>query len=134
MVIDTMVFAYALLGVEGFREQASEALASADLIEVPDSLRSELVNVVWKWVSTKGLSLDFGLEVLQDAEGLIDRVIPTEQLWERALELAVQYNHSAYASLFIAAAELGETRVVTFDKKFLRTFPEFTMDASGMAK
>ena len=134
MVIDTMVFAYALLGVEGFREQASEALASADLIEVPDSLRSELVNVVWKWVSTKGLPLDLGLEVLQDAEGLIDRVISTEQLWERALELAVQYNHSAYDTLFIAAAELGETRVVTFDKKLLRTFPEFTMDASGMAK
>ncbi len=124
-----MVFAYALMGVEGFRDPASEALASADLIEVPDSLRAELVNVVWRWVSIKGLSLDLGLEVLQDAEGLIDRVIPTEQLWERALELAVQYNHSAYDTLLIAAAELGETRVVTFDKKLLQTFPSLTVDA-----
>ena len=124
-----MVFAYALMGVEGFRDPASEALASADLIEVPDSLRAELVNVVWKWVSIKGIPLDLGLEVLQDAEGLIDRVIPTEQLWERALELAVQYNHSAYDTLFVAAAELGETRVVTFDRKLLRTFPSLTVDA-----
>ncbi len=129
MIIDTMVFAYALMGVEGFRDLASEALASADLIEVPDSLRAELVNVVWKWVSIKGIPLDLGLEVLQDAEGLIDRVIPTEQLWERALELAVQYNHSAYDTLFVAAAELGETRVVTFDRKLLRTFPSLTVDA-----
>lgn len=66
-----MVFAYALLGVGGFREQASEALASADLIEVPDSLRAELVNVVWKWICTKGVSLSLGLEVLRDAEGSI---------------------------------------------------------------
>ena len=130
MIIDTMVFAYALLRVEGFSEQALEVLATADLIEVPDSFRAELVNVVWKWLKTKGLSLDLGLEVLQDAEGLIDRVIPTERLWERALELAVQYNHSAYDTLFIAAAELGETRVVTFNKKLLRIFPGLTVDAS----
>ena len=76
MVIDTMVFAYALLGVEGFREQALKALESADLVEIPDSLRAELVNVVWKWVKTKGLPLELGLEVLQDSEALIDRVIP----------------------------------------------------------
>jgi len=130
MIIDTMVFAYALLRVEGFSEQALEVLATADLIEVPDSFRAELVNVVWKWLKTKGLSLDLGLEVLQDAEGLIDRVIPTERLWERALELAVRYNHSAYDTLFIAAAELGETQVVTFDKRLLRTFPDLTVDAS----
>ncbi len=131
MIIDTMVFAYALLGVEGFREQALKALESADLVEIPDSLRAELVNVVWKWVKTKGLSLDLGLEVLQDAEALIDRVIPAQELWERALELAVQYNHPAYDTLFIAAAELGETQVVTFDKKLLGTFPSLTVDASG---
>lgn len=129
MIIDTMVFTYALLGVEGFREQALKALESADLVEIPDSLRAELVNVVWKWVKAKGLSLDLGLEVLQDAEALIDRVISTQELWERALELAVQYNHPAYDTLFIAAAELGETRVVTFDKKLLETFPGLTVDA-----
>ena len=131
MVIDTMGFAYALLGVEGFREQALKALESADLVEIPDSLRAELVNVVWKWVKTKGLPLELGLEVLQDSEALIDRVIPAQELWERALELAVQYNHSAYDTLFIAAAELGETQVVTFDKKLVETFPSLTLDADS---
>lgn len=130
MVVDTMVFAYALLGVEGFREPALKALDLVDLVEVPDSLRAELVNVVWKWVRTKHLSLDLGMEVLRDAEGLIDRVIPTDQLWERALELAVHYNHPAYDTLFIAAAELAETRVITFDKKLLQTFPELAVNAS----
>jgi len=131
MVIDTMVFAYALLGVEGFCQSALKALDSVDLVEVPDSFRAEMVNVVWKWMGAKGLSLDLGLEILRDAEGLIDRVIPTEQLWERALELAIQYNHPAYDTLFIAAAELAETRVVTFDRKLLKRFPAITIDAGA---
>lgn len=58
-------------------------------------------------------------------------MIPCEQLWERALELAVQYNHSAYDTLFISAAELAETRLITFDKRLLRTFPELTVDANA---
>jgi len=126
-----MVMAYALLGVEGFRERAFQALRSADLIEVPDSFRAEFVNVVWKWVSTKGVPLELGVEVLWDAEALIERIIPSERLWERALELAVQRDHSAYDTLFIAAAELEGTKLVTFDKKLLRAFPEWTIDAGG---
>jgi len=126
-----MVFAYALLGVEGFREKALKALESADIIVVPDSLHAELVNVVWKWISMKGVSLDLGLKVLQDVEGLIDQIIPAEHLWERALQLAVHYRYPAYDTLFIAAAELLETRVISFDRKLLQTFPELTVDAGA---
>jgi predicted nucleic acid-binding protein len=129
MIIDTMVFAYALLGVEDLCEQAIKALAAAEVIEVPDSLRAELVNVIWKWIYIKDVSLDTGIKVLEDAEALIDRVIPCDQLWERALELSVLNKHPAYDTLFIAAAELARTRLLTFDKKLIRLFPELTVDA-----
>ena len=36
MVVDTMVFAYALLGVEEFRQDATATLEQADTISVPD--------------------------------------------------------------------------------------------------
>ena len=39
MVIDTMVFAYSLLKVEGKCEEAIQILAQSDIIIVPDSLR-----------------------------------------------------------------------------------------------
>jgi hypothetical protein len=39
MIIDTMVFAYSLLKVEGKWEEATQVLAQADIIIVPDSLR-----------------------------------------------------------------------------------------------
>ena len=48
MIIDTTVFAYALLHVEGKYDQAIAALASTDQIVVPDSLLVELGNVVWQ--------------------------------------------------------------------------------------
>lgn len=40
MVIDTMVFVYALLGVEDFRDDATKILERADTITVPDSSNS----------------------------------------------------------------------------------------------
>lgn len=46
MVIDTMIFAYALLGVEAFRQDATAILEQADTISVPDSFRAEMAIVL----------------------------------------------------------------------------------------
>lgn len=130
MIIDTMVFVYALLGVREFRDQAVNVLASAESIRVPDSFRAELVNVVWQWIQYQNVPLETGLEVLQDANSLIDQAISSDLLWERALKLAVENFHTAYDTLFIAAAENMKTRLITFDKKLLEIFPEWTLDAN----
>ncbi|MBA7684770.1 hypothetical protein ES703_93179 [subsurface metagenome] len=130
MIIDTMVFVYALLGVREFRDQAVNVLASAESIQVPDSFRAELVNVVWQWIQYQNVPLETGLEVLQDANSLIDQAISSDLLWERALKLAVENFHTAYDTLFIAAAENMKTRLITFDKKLLEIFPEWTLDAN----
>jgi predicted nucleic acid-binding protein len=125
-----MVFVYALLGVREFRDQAVNVLASAESIQVPDSFRAELVNVVWQWIQYQNVPLETGLEVLQDANSLIDQAISSDLLWERALKLAVENFHTAYDTLFIAAAENMKTRLITFDKKLLEIFPEWTLDAN----
>jgi predicted nucleic acid-binding protein len=61
-VIDTMVFAYALLRVENQHEQAISALETAEQIIVPDSLFAELGNVVWQWIQFRQLPMQIGLE------------------------------------------------------------------------
>jgi len=45
MVFDTMVIAYALLRVEGFCDEAAEALEKPREVWAPDSCRAELTNV-----------------------------------------------------------------------------------------
>lgn len=124
MVIDTMVFAYALLRVENQYEQAIAALETAEQIIVPDSLFAELGNVVWQWIQFRQLPIEVGLEVLRDAEALIDKVVLTAQVRDRALELAVQANHSFYDALFVATAIREQVQVLTFDRKLATKFPE----------
>jgi len=124
MVIDTMVFAYALLRVEGFHEESLSVLSKASEILVPDSFRSELANVVWQWIKVRGVPLDVGINVLRDADSLITQVISSASLWERALTLSVANNHAAYDTLFIALAERFNTKVVTYDAQLYKIFPE----------
>jgi predicted nucleic acid-binding protein len=124
MVIDTMVFAYALLRVEAQYEQALAALEAAEQIIVPDSLFAELGNVVWQWIQFRQLPLQAGLEVLADAEVLVDKVVLSAWIREIALELAVQAGHSFYDTLFVAAAIQQQTQLVTFDRKLAAKFPD----------
>ena len=124
MIIDTTVFAYALLHVEGKYDQAIAALASTDQIVVPDSLFAELGNVVWQWIEFQQLPLPTGLDTMRDAESLIDWVIPSSQIRDAALELAVIADHLFYDTLFIAAAIQIDTKVLTFDRKLANKFSD----------
>lgn len=124
MIIDTTVFAYALLHVEGKYDQAIAALASTDQIVVPDSLFAELGNVVWQWIEFQQLPLPTGLDTMRDAESLIDWVIPSSQIRDAALELAVIADHPFYDTLFIAAAIQIDTKVLTFDRKLANKFSD----------
>ena len=124
MVIDTMIFAYALLGVPRFRDEALSVLTHAGEILAPDCFRAEFVNVVWQWTRENAIPLSIGLNVLTDADALITQAISADQLWERALELSVEANHPAYDTLFVALAEREDTELVTYDRKLRRKFQD----------
>ena len=134
MVFDTVIFAYALLGVTLFREEAASALQKAKEIWVPDLMKAELTNVVWQSIRHKKTEKEEGLRALKDAEALITETVKTNQLWEYALELAVEKNHPAYDTLFIALAAARNTKVITFDRKMCRTFPELTISPADFLK
>lgn len=123
IVADTMIFAYALLGVEEFRDEAAAVLESADALVVPDSLRAELANVVWQCCAHRGLSLETGHAVLDDADALISQIVPENHIWHRALEISADFGHPVYDTLFVAAAERYDTRLVTTDRRLLSMFP-----------
>ena len=123
MVIDTMVFVYALLRVESKYEQALAVLAEAEQIIVPDSFFAELGNVVWQWIVFRQLPINIGLDVLHDAEELVTKVIPVTSVLDAALRLSAEKNHSLYDTVFVAAAIQEQVQVVTFDRKFADKFP-----------
>lgn len=127
MVIDTMIFAYAFLKASGEYEESLRVLEQSKSIWVPDIFRAEFANVLWQYVTHKKLSRDLAGEILLDAENLTSEFISSSLLWERALELAVSFNHPVYDTLLIALAELKRSKLITYDKKLLRKFPKFSL-------
>lgn len=140
MVFDTMVAAYALLGVESRREEAWEALRTADEILVPDVFWTELGSVVSHWLASRSLELEHALEVLRDAESLVTDVVPTVRIFEPALELALKRELPFHDALFAAVAETRATRVLSYDPRLRAAFDglvltpaEFLAERGGSA-
>lgn len=127
MVVDTMVYAYALLGVAEYREAASSVFDDDLPVIVPDTLWAELANVLWQWVRRHELDPALASELMEDAEALTDRVVTCESLWRPALDLAIEHAHPVYDTLFIALAQRVDTRVATFDRRMIERFPERTV-------
>lgn len=127
MVFDTMVLAYALLGVEDFREESLKAIEKAPAITVPELIRSELLNAVWQWVRSGHADPEVGRAVIEDAERLYTNVLPVTKLWPEAFGLALEHNHSPYDTLFIAAARQEKTKLLTYDMRLHQLFPKECM-------
>ena len=124
MVFDTMVLAYGLLGVEDFREESLKAIEKAPAITVPELIRSELLNAVWQWVRSGRADPEAGRAVIEDAERLYTNIVPVSKLWPEAFGLALEHNHSPFDTLFIAAARLEKTKLLTYDAKLHELFPD----------
>lgn len=62
--------------------------------------------------------------MLEDAEALIDKIVPSAHVWEVALELAVGASHSFYDTLFVAVAIREQVQVLTFERKLATKFPD----------
>ena len=131
MIIDTMVMAYAMLGVPEFGEESLAALQAVDEIVAPASVEAELLNVVWQW-GMQDNQPQIAEAAYSNASRLWTELVPVEMLWSLALELALSSKHSPYDTLFVAAARLRRTRVVTYDKKLLKLFPDDTVRVGEM--
>jgi predicted nucleic acid-binding protein len=57
------------------------------------------------------------------------QLVSTERLWGPALDLAVARDHPVYDTLFVALAAERGSKVITYDQKILRKFPEWAISA-----
>lgn len=134
MVIDTMVIAYTLLGVEQYRDTSIAVLEKAESIIVPDTIRAELANVLWQWVQRAGTAAGKAYEIMEDAEALYTHVVTSEDLWQQALAFSIEKNHPVYDTLFVTAAVQHDMQVVTFDQRLRAAFPEHTLEPGEYLK
>lgn len=121
-VVDASVAVKWVVDEEG-TDEALTILGNARLY-APDLLIAECANILWKKVRLNELSEDeamVGAQVLEQGE---IELLPTRHLLGSATALAVELDHPAYDSLYLALALERGWQFVTADKYFKRKVSE----------
>jgi len=125
IVVDTNVLAYLYLPSD--RTADAEALLERDPEwAVPVLWRSEFRNILAGYTRRKTLTFDQACSLQSEAESLLSRA-EFEVDSRTVLELVRDSDCSAYDCEFIALATKLNTKLVTADKKLLRSFPTRTI-------
>lgn len=128
MVVETMVYAYALVGVPEYRNESAGIFDNDTPVFEPDARWAELGNVLWQWVRRHELDDALAVALMEDAEAITGRVVTCESLWRPALDLAIEHDHPMYDTLFIAFAQREGLRVATFDRRMIDRCPAWAFE------
>jgi len=122
IVVDTNIIAYLYL------QNQYTSLAENLLLKYPDwhapiLWKSELRNVLAKYLRSTILNFDEVLNIQTDAENLMENKEYQMDSYS-VLKLVKESDCSAYACEFIAFAKSLNTKLVTLDKKILAEFKD----------
>jgi predicted nucleic acid-binding protein len=91
-------------------------------LHVPGLFFAECANVLWKCARFQDYAAADARTDIRELGALAWRVTPTQQLCERALDLAMEYEISAYDACYVALAEHENATHVTADRRLVRKF------------
>jgi predicted nucleic acid-binding protein len=95
------------------------ALRGLDGLIAPSLVIAEIGNALWKAVLRGDVDKPDASAALQIAVAHFERIVPTDQLAARALELAVDLRHPIYDCLYLALAEREQVPIVSADARLL---------------
>ncbi len=122
IVVDTNIIGYLYLGSDR-STQAEQALFRDAEWAAPILWRSELRNVLAKYIRNQWLSLEDATKVMGEAIAMMrDREFEVSS--SQILSLASLSNCSAYDCEFVALARALEAPLVTVDRQVLKHFSE----------
>jgi predicted nucleic acid-binding protein len=125
IVVDTNIIGYMYLGSDR-STQAEQALSRDAEWAAPILWRSELRNVLVKYIRNQWLSLEGAAQVMDEAIALMrDREFEVSSL--QVLSLAALSACSAYDCEFVALARALQVPLVTVDRQVLKHFSEMAV-------
>ena len=104
---------------EVLSEEAVHLLDGTWELLAPDLLLPECVNTLWKKVTRGELQVDEARAVLVGLAQVPLAIIPSSELVEAALEIAIAHQRSVYDSLYVALAVARECALITADDRLV---------------
>ena len=119
IVIDVSAAYSVIIGTPA-SEHFLSRLESATQVLAPDLFYSEAANTAWKFHHIEDLSPEESRLLVNRAVQLVDLFIPSEILWEKALDLACELSHPTYDCLYLVLARQQKATLLTNDKRLLK--------------
>jgi len=120
-VVDANVVVKWFVETERFRAEARAFLRqNYRALEAPDLLLIEIANAARRKTSFGEISHQQAREMLPATRDSIVEFHPSGELVERALEMALELDHSIYDCIYLACAETTGSILVTDDDRFVR--------------
>ncbi|RMH32110.1 MAG: PIN domain-containing protein [Nitrospirae bacterium] len=98
---------------------AERLLQQATTLLAPDLLVAEVLNTAWKKYRSQDITADHAKTIVLALPAMIDLLIPSLELAESALKLALHHNHPVYDCLYVALAQRDDLPLVTDDAKLI---------------
>jgi predicted nucleic acid-binding protein len=117
-VVDASVVATAIFQ-EQHSEEAHDLLTSGATLFAPDLIHCELANVIWKRQQRKEITGEEATELLDDILTLPLHIVPSADLVEAALTLAISTRRTVYDCTYIALAMREDVSLVTSDLRLV---------------
>lgn len=105
--------------VEEEGADAAHALLRRRPLAAPDLIAAEVANALWKKGRRGEVAPDQLAYSFEISLRLIDELVPTKDLAERALQIATALDHPAYDCFYLALAELRGGTFITADARLL---------------
>jgi predicted nucleic acid-binding protein len=117
-VIDASVVAAAFFQEE-HAAAAQAVLASGADLQAPDLIVAEVMNVVWKRHARHEIDEDEAGQLLTDFRRLPIQTIPSIELIESALSLALRTRRTVYDCLYVALAVKAKATLLSADRRLV---------------
>jgi predicted nucleic acid-binding protein len=102
---------------------AARALLTSDVeLVAPDLMPIEVASVAWKRVQRGELTAKEATALIHDLAMLPVRIVPSDNLIESALELALATKRTVYDCLYVALAVAHDCDFVTADERLVNAF------------
>lgn len=105
---------------ESLQANAWTLATQPENLVAPEFLLVEVTSIAWKKAARREILRAAAIEIVRKASRGAYKLFPSDAFVRRALEIALELNHSVYDCMYLAVAELTGNSLVSADTRLLK--------------